>query len=158
MLSQIERFFAYDDWANREVLSAIRSATAAPPRSLELLAHVLATERLWYDRLRRQPQAMAVWPELAIEECATLVEELPATWRGYLATLTAEALGATVGYSNTKGEPWTGTVLDILLHVPIHSAYHRGQIAADLRAAGYTPPYTDYIHAVRQGFIQGLRT
>jgi len=43
---------------------------------------------------------------------------------------------------------------DILTHVLLHSAYHRGQIAVDLRAAGLTPAYTDYIHAVRQGKIR----
>jgi uncharacterized damage-inducible protein DinB len=31
----------------------------------------------------------------------------------------------------------------------LSSAYHRGQIAADLRTAGFTPAYTDFIHAVR---------
>jgi len=35
-----------------------------------------------------------------------------------------------------------------------HSTYHRGQIAADLRAAGVQPAYTDFIHGVRQGLIE----
>ena len=58
-----------------------------------------------------------------------------------------------ITYKNSKGEAWTSAVEDILVHVTTHSAYHRGQIAADLRAAGIQPPYTDYIHAVRQGLI-----
>jgi uncharacterized damage-inducible protein DinB len=58
-----------------------------------------------------------------------------------------------VRYTNSKGEPWTSTVEDILTHLVIHSAYHRGQIASDLRNAGQKPAYTDYIHAVRQGLI-----
>jgi uncharacterized damage-inducible protein DinB len=45
-------------------------------------------------------------------------------------------------------------VEEILTHVVIHSAYHRGQIASDVRAAGGVPAYTDYIHAVRQGLIE----
>jgi uncharacterized damage-inducible protein DinB len=36
----------------------------------------------------------------------------------------------------------------------MHSSYHRGQIAADMRAAGVTPAFTDFIHAVRQGFVE----
>jgi len=39
-------------------------------------------------------------------------------------------------------------------HVTIHSAYHRGQIASDVRSAGQEPAYTDYIHAVRQRFLE----
>jgi uncharacterized damage-inducible protein DinB len=45
-------------------------------------------------------------------------------------------------------------VEDILTHVLLHSAYHRGQIASQTRAAGGTPAYTDFIHAVRQGFVE----
>jgi uncharacterized damage-inducible protein DinB len=58
-----------------------------------------------------------------------------------------------VGYTNSKGEPWTNTVEEILTHVVIHSTYHRGQIASDLRNAGLEPAYTDYIHALRQKLI-----
>jgi len=36
----------------------------------------------------------------------------------------------------------------------MHSAYHRGQIATAMRAAGYAPAYTDFIHCIRQGFVQ----
>jgi uncharacterized damage-inducible protein DinB len=59
-----------------------------------------------------------------------------------------------ISYKNTKGEPWTDTVQDILTHVLMHSAYHRGQIASQMRASGQTPAYTDFIHAVRQGLIE----
>jgi uncharacterized damage-inducible protein DinB len=52
---------------------------------------------------------------------------------------------------NSKGEPWRSAVGDVLDHVLLHGAYHRGQIASDLRAAGCEPAYTDFIHAVRSG-------
>ncbi|MGH9479278.1 MAG: DinB family protein [Terriglobales bacterium] len=39
---------------------------------------------------------------------------------------------------------------DILMHVALHSGYHRGQIAADMRSGGLEPAYTDYIHWRRQ--------
>jgi len=38
--------------------------------------------------------------------------------------------------------------------VVMHSAYHRGQIASSLRAAGLAPAYTDFIHGIRQGFVE----
>lgn len=41
-----------------------------------------------------------------------------------------------------------------LTHVAMHSAYHRGQIAGELREPGNTPPYTDFIHPVRQGLVR----
>ena len=59
-----------------------------------------------------------------------------------------------VEYRNSKGEAWSNRVEDILTHVLMHSAYHRGQIALEMRAAGTEPAYTDFIHAVRQGFLE----
>jgi uncharacterized damage-inducible protein DinB len=45
-------------------------------------------------------------------------------------------------------------VEDVLTHVLFHSAYHRGQIALQMRASGAEPAYTDFIHAVRKGFVE----
>ena len=58
-----------------------------------------------------------------------------------------------VAYVNSKGEEWTTSVEDILMHVVLHSAYHRGQVAYVLRAGGATPAYTDYAHCVRNGLV-----
>jgi uncharacterized damage-inducible protein DinB len=59
-----------------------------------------------------------------------------------------------VEYRNSVGELWKGAVGDVLTQVVMHSAYHRGQIAADLRQSGHEPASTDFIHAVRQGFVE----
>ena len=50
-------------------------------------------------------------------------------------------------------ERYSSRIVDVLTHVIMHSAYHRGQIASDIRADGGEPAYTDFIHAVRQRFI-----
>ena len=63
-------------------------------------------------------------------------------------------LAATVTYQNSKGETWSSRKDDILMHVITHSVYHRGQVAAAVRAAGFTPAYTDFIHSIRQGFVK----
>ena len=59
-----------------------------------------------------------------------------------------------VEYRNSKGESWSSSVEDILAHVLLHSAYHRGQIALQMRSSGIAPAYTDFIHAVRQGLVE----
>jgi uncharacterized damage-inducible protein DinB len=71
-------------------------------------------------------------------------------WRNLLSAASDEDLVRPVHYTNSKGETYTSTVADIMMHVAMHSAYHRGQIASDMRAAGVEPAYTDFIHAVRQ--------
>ena len=62
-------------------------------------------------------------------------------------------LTAQASYQNSKGEKFSSRQADILMHVVMHGAYHRGQIAAAIRAAGSEPAYTDFIHCIRQGFL-----
>jgi uncharacterized damage-inducible protein DinB len=116
------------------------------------MAHIVGAECLWLGRLKKESSAFAVWPELGIEGCREGLAELAARWPELL-DVKGEALGDSVAYTNSQGQAWTNTVEEILTHVTIHSAYHRGQIASDLRASGLIPAYTDYIHAARQGFV-----
>jgi len=150
----MRRQFAYSEWANREVLAAIRASSDASGRSLQLMAHVLSAERLWLERLKQQPQSLPVWPALDLQQCEAQAAELGRLWREYLELITAGDLAQSVSYKNSKGEAWTSTVLDILTHVVMHSAYHRGQVASHMRTTGQTPAYTDFIHAVRQGLVK----
>jgi uncharacterized damage-inducible protein DinB len=154
LVSHLQRLFAYDEWANLEVLSAIRSTSPLPKRSLGLLAHIFSAERIWLERLHAQKQSLPVWPELTAEQCEAQSTELPALWKKYLSAATEDTLSDLLRYQNSKGETWESRREDVLLHVVMHSAYHRGQIAGDMRAAGVTPAYTDFIHAVRQGLVE----
>jgi uncharacterized damage-inducible protein DinB len=153
MKEQLSRLLRYDIWANRETVGSLRQGPP-PPKSLKWMGHIVGAEHLWLARIRGRPAPLPVWPELAVADCARSLSELSGMWQGFLAEGDPAGWSRKVSYTNSKGESWTSTVEDILNHVTIHSAYHRGQIAADLRAAGQVPAYTDYIHAVRQGLIQ----
>jgi uncharacterized damage-inducible protein DinB len=154
ILQHLHRLFAYDDWANREVLVSLTAAANRPARSLKLLAHIVSAERLWLERLQRQKQTYPVWPDFSLDQCNAEVMELPPLWYNYLKKLGPEKLSEDVAYRNSKGESWNNSVQDILTHTVMHSAYHRGQIAADMRAAGNVPAYTDFIHGVRQRLVE----
>jgi len=146
--------FAYNAWANREVLAAIGAAGGENARSLQLMSHVLAAERVWYERLKLQTQSVAVWPEPDLAWCQSEAAKLSQLWHEYLDLITAGDILQNISYKNSKGESWTSVIVDVLTHVVMHSAYHRGQIASHMRASGQTPAYTDFIHAVRQGFVK----
>jgi uncharacterized damage-inducible protein DinB len=152
MREHLGRLFGYDDWANREVLATLKKTGGQPARSVQLIAHIFSAERLWWERLQSQEQSLPVWPDFGLEQCERQATELPRLWKDYLAH--DGNLARPVAYQNSKGESWTSRPEDVLLHVVMHSAYHRGQIATDMRAAGFTPAYTDFIHAVRQGFVE----
>ena len=161
------RMFAYDYWANRECLAAMRAAGSVSPDTVGRMAHILSAQKLWLERILKQRQSMPVWPGSTIEDCMALADEMSSAWRSYLMQFTNQlqfttqlgtqlppgSLDDQVEYRNSKGEAWSSRVEDVLTHVLFHSAYHRGQIALQMRASGMEPAYTDFIHAVRQGFV-----
>jgi uncharacterized damage-inducible protein DinB len=149
---KLERLLRYDVWANRETLTSLE-LRQPPERSLRWMAHIIGAEDLWLARLQGESPSLAVWPDLTVPECGERLGDLDRSWQNYLDSIAAARLNHQIAYTNSKGEAWSSTVEDILTHVTIHSAYHRGQIASDLRAAGQVPAYTDYIHAVRQGVV-----
>jgi len=151
--AHLRRLLAWDGWANREAIASLRAAGTPPARALRFMAHVPAAERLWLVRLRQDPAPVTVWPALSLDECAAEAEAMARAWPALLDGPPPADLDRAVAYRNSKGEPWTSTVGDVLTHVVSHSAYHRGQVASELRAAGHEPAYTDFIHAVRQGFL-----
>lgn len=148
------RMFTYDHWANRECLAAMRTSGPVPADTVGRMAHILSAQKLWLERILKQPQSMPVWPAATIEDCTALADEISAAWANYLHGLQISSLAGKVEYRNSKGDPWSSRVEDILTHVLFHSAYHRGQIALQMRASALEPAYTDFIHAVRQGFVK----
>jgi uncharacterized damage-inducible protein DinB len=149
MFARLKRLFRYDDWANREALAA-----ASTPRALALMAHVLGTEWLWLSRLRGLPPSVPVWPDWDAARCGQEARVLPREWERLLEEGGLASLARSIEYTNSRGEHWSNAAEDVLLHVVLHGAYHRGQAAAHVRESGGTPAYTDFIHAVRQGLLE----
>lgn len=150
----LRREFSYNAWANKESLTAIEAAGGQDARSLNLIAHIFAAERVWLERLTQQMQSVAVWPSFDLHRCHQEAADLASRWHEYLDLATAGDVSQAISYKNTKGESWTSTIVDVLTHVIVHSAYHRGQIASHMRETGQTPAYTDFIHGIRQGFVK----
>ena len=143
-LGNSQALWAYDRWANLEILRALEPLGRIAPAE-RLLAHVLASARVWLDRVHARPQSVPVWPDRLPEDSAAEIDTLHGAWVE-VATVEPEWV---VAYSNSKGEAFESAVGDIAVHVLMHSAYHRGQIAAEIRRASRVPPLTDFIHYAR---------
>ena len=149
MKTHLERMLRAMTWADAQLISAIKAHPGSQAGTLPLFGHVLAAEELWLARLEMRAPLCAVWPTLSLAECEALAAENGSGYMEYLEKLTDSGLASLVRYRNTKGDEYTNSVLDMLTHVVIHGAYHRGQIARIIGRSGGQTPNTDYIAYVR---------
>ncbi len=149
MKAHIERMVRAMVWADGRVIAALANCPAAREESLPLLSHLLAAEHVWLARLERRAAVRPVWPALAFADCEALAVENAAGYAAYLARLSDDGLAEVVEYKNSQGVEFVTPAIDILTHVVIHGAYHRGQIAKALGRAGTPAVETDYITFVR---------
>jgi len=147
--ADLKHLLRYTSWANSEILETLLNVEQPPAKAVRLMAHLLAAEHLWLDRMTSETRNHVVWPDWHIYDCDSQQHELETRWRLFLENLSEAELDRVVSYTNSRGEKFTNTVREILTHLVMHAPHHRGQINAVLRDEGYDPPYVDYIHAVR---------
>jgi uncharacterized damage-inducible protein DinB len=92
-------------------------------------------------------ERVVVWPELELDEVEA---SLRRSGNAFESVLTGSTdLTSEITYVNSLGQSWKSNVGDVLMHVVMHGVHHRAQIASELRASGFEPPYVDFIHGVR---------
>lgn len=154
MQDDVVAFFAYDRWANLQVLDACRKLTAeqyvtepVPGWSSvrSTIYHIaLATE--WNLRtLAGDPDdSIANEADLStVDDAAALLERAYRRFEELRPTLRPERLNSLLTLRRRDYKvtlpPWA-----LLRHIVNHSTYHRGQIAAKLKRFGIEPPNTDF--------------
>jgi uncharacterized damage-inducible protein DinB len=148
-VTYLQRLVAHLGWADALVLESLRKARPLDPRAFEIYRHVLGAEDVWLARLKGEKPSLAVWPEVSLEECTGAAKRNLEGLKRYVSSLSQEDLARGVTYVNSAGNKFTSSVEDILLHVCLHGAYHRGQVSLALRACGAEPAPTDYIAFIR---------
>ena len=149
MKGHFRKLYKHVAWADARVLQSLRSAHAVLKRDLDLYSHILGSEHVWLSRIKGTTAQVAVWPSLTFDEAERLAGQNIAAFNEVISELTEEGRETQITYRNSAGEQFTSTLEDILTHVSLHGAYHRGQIAASIRAAGDVPSPTDYIAFAR---------
>jgi uncharacterized damage-inducible protein DinB len=149
MKAHLERMLRSMVWADEAVLTALRDCPEAQNEGVRLFSHVLAAEEIWLSRIERRQPGHAVWPQLDLAACEHLAAANAEGYAALMSGLSEADLDGKVVYRNTKGEEFTTLLVDILTHVVIHGAYHRGQIARVFGDAGIAAANTDFISYVR---------
>lgn len=159
-LVDIHLLFAYNSWANRRLLSAVRTLRPeqyTAPNSYpcgnlrDTLIHILSAERSWLARWQEQDAR----PGLTAADLPTL-DELVEQWRNddgrhhaYLATLNDADLHQRITYSlgdGTRATDWRWTVM---AHLVNHGTQHRAEAAQMLTDYGHSPgdlDLLDFLH------------
>jgi uncharacterized damage-inducible protein DinB len=157
MSSLLQPLFEHMAWADHRVVTLLAGIPRVTPvpNVMRLLAHVVGAERVWLSRIRGENRNDPIWPEWTLEQVRSTAEENAAAFLEIVAGLSDADAARTIEYRNSQGVSFRTPLADILTHVALHGSYHRGQIAAALRAGGVTPVSTDYIVYVRERESRG---
>jgi uncharacterized damage-inducible protein DinB len=148
MMDFFRRLFTYDEWAIGRSLGSIDPTNESKAKLL--LSHILLAERIWLIRLRREDSsAIPTFQEFPIAECEKMAAELHDGYIKFIDSLSESDLDRPIIYKNTQGVEFSTPIGEILTHVGLHGAYHRGQIAWLVRENGGTAVNTDFITFTR---------
>ncbi len=148
----------YKRWATNGLNSVIAENLERMPQDervlvLRLLDHIQAVDEIFSHNLEARPHdyraprsvELPSFDVLASKACTT------ADWyAGYADALLPEEVDETISFSYSNGEPARMTRGEMLLHVAMHAAGHRGQIALLLQKNGIQPwpdRITDFLKA-----------
>jgi len=129
-------------WADEVMLQAVAQHM---PESLAILQHIYLGELVWYMRVVEGNPAIQITQVTAPADITTLRSawlDLHNRWLAWAETADFEAA---VPHKNLKGDSFEMPAWQPVLHLVNHGTFHRGQVAAMLRAAGFAPPATDLI-------------
>ncbi|MEO8663864.1 MAG: DinB family protein [Ignavibacteria bacterium] len=141
--------FGYEHWANNAITYALVKIEELPPKALSIMSHIVDAQIVWLSRIKSIDTHVRVWEDYTIEEISGKLEQSSTDLIGFLKSISGDDTKKIISYKNSKGEEFRSTLEDILTHLIIHSAYHRGQIILLIKPFVSVLPYTDYIHYVR---------
>ena len=126
-------------WADNKMLGAIAKDM---PDNLSVLQHIYLGEMVWIKRVKgdRHVAIQELTPPASAGALQSLWPGLHRDWLDIAAS--ADDWDRIIEYRRADVE-FASPLWQIVLHLVNHGSYHRGQVAASLRAAGFPPPPTD---------------
>lgn len=145
----LRHLFAYNDWANRRIVTALETDKSEKTR--KILAHILITEQEYFERLYgKDSTGFDFWQDLTLEECGKLARQNSENFERILRKSDDESLNQTAEYRTSEGVAYQNSLRELFTHVLFHSATHRGNIIKILREENFTTPKIDFIIYLRQ--------
>lgn len=137
---------AFEVWADRAQIASIGSVEQPSEQLLQIAWHLLVAAETWLSRIDgTEPAAPFEWVTPEREALPPLLDQVCDHFLRIAMAMDDARLNAPVAYSNSRGEPYENLVGDVLEHVLLHGAEHRGQIALEVGRQGGEPAETEYI-------------
>jgi uncharacterized damage-inducible protein DinB len=148
----------YKRWATNGLNSVIAEnleRIAADERNLvlRLLDHIQAVDEIFSHNLETRPHGYRAPRSVELPSFDALASKARATgdwYVDYADALLPEEVDEAIAFSFSNGEPASMTRGEMLLHVAMHAAGHRGQVALLLQKNGIQPypdRITDFLRA-----------
>lgn len=157
-IDTLRDLFAHNDWARTNLLNAARPLSDAQlDRSFEMgletfrktFHHLWAAERVWLDRWlgHAKPKFVEFEPGVSLKTLEQRFNTAATERDDWLKKQSPSALGEQLTFTNSRGETFTHSYWDMLLHVCTHGVHHRAQAQNMLRQLGQPVPKPgiDYI-------------
>lgn len=144
-MNKFGELFRFDCWVTGELLKTTIQLADPPMRAVLLCSHLLNAQRIWISRILGE----TIHPAMGAPSHGKLDGISGKNDEGIKGVIATDDFHRIVHYRNTKGESYRNTVEDILQHLLLHSAYHRGQIAQLIRPDVDSLPLMDYIFFAR---------
>ena len=145
MFSYLLNQYKHLHWANRKLLSVLSQDGDVLSEAVGLMSHIVSAEHIWLARIGGQEEALAPWSRLSVPDCEAYAAANSAGYLNIIAQLDEGRLEESISFKLTNGTPMTSTLGDILSHVVVHGAHHRGQVARIIAQNGMEVPAIDYI-------------
>lgn len=156
----IKDFAAYNVWANEQVIEICKrypellqkSVASSFPTIYRTLLHIYDAELGWFNRIRGI--AHTQFPSTTFvgdnEKVFETVLQTSKEFNAHVQSQDEAYFTSICDYKTTKGDLFTDTYGEIVMHVMNHSTYHRGQVVTMLRGLGATEMQPmDYIWYLR---------
>jgi uncharacterized damage-inducible protein DinB len=150
MKNQLLLMIRHDAWANQRVAHAMANLAWIPSKAHDIFDHIIAAHAAWYSRVTQTHSAIPLWrSQLEVKDYTSLIEEFKMKWEMILEN-EANDVSRIITYQNSSGHSFSNTLHEIVMHLCMHSQYHRGQVVTLIRDLTETPPATDLILYLRE--------
>lgn len=150
MKAHFLKMYDYEAWANALIIKACLDLDPMPEKISAIFSHLLAAQKVWYQRLTQGKTTQVVWPAISPEAWLSTSQTHAQAFKDFIQSLPEEDFQKSIAYQNSKGHSFETPILEIISHVLMHSSYHRGQVIQFIKPLVEVLPQSDFIFYVRE--------